>query len=135
MILNDARCTREIKPRIAMAKSRVQQEDPFHPQIGLTFKEETGKVLHLEHSFGAGKCKLRKVVQKCLESFQCGAGEGKEKIFRTDLVRNEEVLHRIKEVRNILHTIKRRQTNWIGHILRRNCLLKRDIEEKIEGRI
>jgi len=50
-------------------------------------------------------------------------------------VRNEEVLHRIKEVRNILHTIKRRQSNWIGHILRRNCLLKHDIEGKIEGRI
>jgi hypothetical protein len=39
-------------------------------------------------------------------------------------VRNEEVLHRIKEERNILHTIKRRKANWIGHILRRNCLIK-----------
>jgi len=55
-------------------------------------------------------------------------------IFRTDLVRNE-VLHRIKEVRNILHTIQRRQASWVGHILRRNRLLKRDIEEKIEGKI
>jgi hypothetical protein len=49
-------------------------------------------------------------------------------------VRNGEVLHRVKE-RNIVHTIKRRKANWIGHILRRNCLLKHVIEGKLEGRI
>jgi hypothetical protein len=50
-------------------------------------------------------------------------------------VRNEEVLHTVKEERNILHTIKRRKANWIGHILRRNCLLKHAIEGELEGRI
>jgi hypothetical protein len=50
-------------------------------------------------------------------------------------VRNEEVLHRVKEERNILHKIKLIQANWIGHILRRNCLLKHVIEGKLEGRI
>jgi hypothetical protein len=49
-------------------------------------------------------------------------------------VRNEEVLHRVKEDRNIVHTIKRRKAKWIGHILRRNCLLKHVIEGKLEGR-
>jgi hypothetical protein len=58
-----------------------------------------------------------------------------EKISWTDRVRNEEVLDRVKEERNIVHTIKRRKTNWIGHILRRNCLLKHVIEGKLEGRI
>jgi hypothetical protein len=53
----------------------------------------------------------------------------------TDRVRNEEVLHRVKEERNIVHTINRRKTNWIGHILRRKCLLKYVIEGKIEERI
>jgi hypothetical protein len=52
----------------------------------------------------------------------------------TDRVRNEEILHRVKEEWNILHTIKRRKANWIGHILRRNCLLKYVIEGKLEGR-
>jgi len=28
-----------------------------------------------------------------------------------------------------------RRRNWIGHILRRNCLLKPDIEGKIKGEI
>jgi hypothetical protein len=58
-----------------------------------------------------------------------------EKISWTDRVRNEEVLHRVKEERNILHTIHRRKANLIGHILRRNCLLKHVIEGKVEGRI
>jgi hypothetical protein len=57
-----------------------------------------------------------------------------DKISWTDRVRNEEVLHRVKEERNIVHTIKRRKANWIGHILRRNCLLKHVIEGKLEGR-
>ena len=53
----------------------------------------------------------------------------------TDYVRNEEVLHRVKEQRNFLHEIRKRKANWIGHILRRNCLLQRVIEGKIKGGI
>jgi hypothetical protein len=52
----------------------------------------------------------------------------------TDHVRNEEVREKVKEQRNILQTIKRKKSNWIGHILRRNCLLKHVIEGKIKGR-
>jgi len=40
-------------------------------------------------------------------------------------VRNEEVLLSVKEQRNILHEISKRKANWIGHILRRNCLYGR----------
>jgi hypothetical protein len=58
-----------------------------------------------------------------------------EKISWTGRVRNNKVLHIVKEERNILHTIKRRNANWIGHILRRNCLLKHVIEGQLEGRI
>ena len=58
-----------------------------------------------------------------------------EEISWTDYVRNEEVLLRVKEQRNILHEIRKRKANWIGHILRRNCLLQRIIEGKIKGGI
>jgi hypothetical protein len=50
-------------------------------------------------------------------------------------VRNEEVLLRASEQRNILHEIRKRKANWIGHILRRNCLLKEVTEGKIKGPI
>ena len=42
---------------------------------------------------------------------------------------------RVNEQRNILHEIRKRKTNWIGHILRRNCLLQQVIEGKIKGQI
>jgi len=50
-------------------------------------------------------------------------------------MRNEDVLLRVKEKRNILHEISKRKANWIGHILGRNCLLQRVIEGKIKGGI
>jgi hypothetical protein len=55
------------------------------------------------------------------------------KISWTDHVRNEEVLFRVNEERIILHEIRKRKVNWIGHILRRNCLLKQVIAGKIKG--
>jgi hypothetical protein len=58
-----------------------------------------------------------------------------EKIGWTDHVRNEDVLLKVKEQRNILHEIRKRQPNWIGHILRRNGLLRRVIGGKIQGGI
>jgi hypothetical protein len=75
---------------------------------------------------------LRKVDQKHLEGLEMWCWRRMEKISWTDRVKYE-VLHRVKEDRNILHTIKRRKANWTGHILRRNCLLKHVIEGKIEG--
>jgi hypothetical protein len=58
-----------------------------------------------------------------------------EKISWTDHVRNEEVLLRVKEQRNVLHEMSKRTANFIGHILCRNCLLRQVIEGKIKGRI
>jgi hypothetical protein len=46
----------------------------------------------------------------------------------------DEVLHTVKEGRNFLHTINRMKANWIGHILRRNCLLKHVIEGCVQGK-
>jgi hypothetical protein len=76
---------------------------------------------------------LWEVDQECLENFEMWRWRKLEKISRTDRVGDEEALHRVKEDRNILHTIKRRKANWIGHIWRRNCLLKQVIEGKLEG--
>jgi hypothetical protein len=67
-----------------------------------------------------------------LESFEMWYWRRMEKISWTDHVRNEEVLLKVNEQRNILHDIRKRKANWIGHILRRNCLLKQVIEGKNE---
>jgi hypothetical protein len=57
-----------------------------------------------------------------------------EKINWTHHVKNE-VLQKVKEEKNSLHTIKRWKAKWIGNILCRNCLLKHAVEEKVECRM
>ena len=78
---------------------------------------------------------LRATDQKHLGSFEMWCWRRMEKISWTDHVRNEEVLLRVNEHRNILRDIRKWKANWIGHILRRNCLLKQVIEGKIKGHI
>jgi hypothetical protein len=58
-----------------------------------------------------------------------------EKISWTDRVRNEEVLHGVKDDRKIPQTITRKKVDLIGHTVRSNCLLKHVFEGKIESRI
>ena len=53
MITNDERYARESKCRIAMAKIELDKKKVlfFRQEIGLKFKEETCKIMHLKHSF------------------------------------------------------------------------------------
>ena len=104
----------------------------FLLHIGLKTEEETNKMLHLEHSFiwcwhldDSGS------RSETPGKFEMWCWRRMEKISLTYHVRNEEVLLRVKEQRNILHEI----TKWVGHILHRNCLLQWVIEGKIKGGI
>ena len=47
------------------------------------------------------------------------------------IVSNEQVLEHIGEKRTLPNNILRRKANWIGRILRRNCLL----HDVIEGQV
>jgi hypothetical protein len=137
MLTHDARCTREIKSRIAMAKAALNKKKAlFATKLDLNLRKKLVKCYIWSIAFyGAEIWTLWKVDQKYLESFEMWCLRRMEKISWTDRVRNEEVLHRVKEERNILRTIKRRKANCVGHILRRNCLLKHVIEGKLEERI
>jgi hypothetical protein len=48
MIRNNARCTREIKSRIVMAKAAPKRKKSSFTS---KFRKETSEVLHLEHRF------------------------------------------------------------------------------------
>ena len=96
-------------------------------------EEETSKMLHLEHGF-----------VWCWNLDASGSRSeipGKwwnvvlEKDGEDQLDRSCEKWRRVRgnEQRNILHEIRKRKANWIGHILRRNWLLKQVIEGKIKG--
>jgi hypothetical protein len=85
--------------------------------------------------YGAETWTPRAVDQKHVESFEMWCWRRMEMMSWTYNVRNEDVLLRVKGQRNILHEIRKRKVNWIGHILRRNCILQRFIEGKIQGGI
>jgi hypothetical protein len=83
--------------------------------------------------YGMETWTLRKLDQKYSESFKMLCWRRMEKISWMGRVNNEAVLHRVKEERNILCTIRQRKANLIGHILHRNCLQRHIIEGKIIG--
>jgi hypothetical protein len=61
--------------------------------------------------YGAETWTLWAVDQKHLESFEMWCWRRMEKISQPDYVRNEDVLLRVKEQRNILHEIRKRKAN------------------------
>jgi hypothetical protein len=73
-------------------------------------------VKHLEYKLAC----YWNVVDKYLKIFKIYNCRRMVKISQNDYVRNE-ILNRAKEG-NIPQTIELRKANWIGHILRKNCL-------------
>ena len=48
--------------------------------------------------------------------------------------KNAVVQERMGEGRIMLEMIKKRKRNWLGHWLRRNCLMKNDLEGMVNGK-
>jgi hypothetical protein len=71
------------------------------------------------------------VDKKYQEINECGAGEG----WRRSVGQKgwEIKLQRVKGDRNELQTIKRGNDNWIGHIWRRNFILKHNFDGNVDG--
>ncbi|PNF17737.1 hypothetical protein B7P43_G07070 [Cryptotermes secundus] len=137
VLQDDGWCTCEMKSRIAMAKAAFsKKKNLFTSKLDLNLRKKLVKYYIWSMAlYGAETWTLRAVDQKHLDSFEMWCWRRMKKISWTDYVRNEEVLFRVSEQRNILHQIRKLKANWIGHILRSNCLLKEVIEGKIEGRI
>jgi hypothetical protein len=78
--------------------------------------------------YGSDTWTLRKLERKYLESFEMWYCRRMEKIKWSEKVTSKQVLDPIGEKRTLLNNILRRKVKWIGHILRRNCLLRDVIE-------
>jgi len=130
-------CSCEIKSRIAMAKAAFsRKKTPFTSKLDLNLRKKLVKCYIWSMAlYGAETWMLWAADQKYLGSFEMWCWRRKEKISWTDHVRNEEVLLIVNDQRNILHEIRKWKNNWIGHIFRRNCLLKPVIKGKIKGKV
>jgi len=87
--------------------------------------------------YGAEIWTLRKVNQKYRNTWKglkCGAGEGWRRSVGPILWEMKKCYIE-SERREYPAYSKRRTVNWIGHVLRRNCLLKHAVEGKMDGTI
>ena len=107
MLTIDGRCICEIKSRIAMAKAAFSKKRAlFISTLDLILRKNLIKCyIWIIALCGAETWTIRAVDQKQLESFEMWCWRRKEKISWTDRVKSEEVLHRVKEERNVLRTV------------------------------
>ena len=84
--------------------------------------------------YGAETWTLRRNEQKTLEAFEMWIWRRMERVKWTDKIKNAVVLERVVEGRIMLEVIKKRKRNWLGHLLRMNCLLKDALEGMVNGK-
>jgi hypothetical protein len=76
MITNDARCTREIKARFAMAKAAFNKKTIFTSKLDLELRKKLVKCYTWSIAlYGMETWTLRKLDQTYLEILKCGVGE------------------------------------------------------------
>jgi len=68
-----------------------------------------------------------------LEAFEMWIWRRVMKLSWTENRTNEEVLQTVETEREIMDTLRSRQKRWIGHILRRDSLLKTTLKGRIQG--
>jgi hypothetical protein len=115
MIKYDARCTREIKARIAMAITALNKKTLFTSKLDLELRKKLVKCYIWSITlYGVETWTLGKLDQKYLESFERWCWRRMDKISWTYRVINEAVLHRVKEHSSHNKT-KEGQMDW-AHI-------------------
>jgi hypothetical protein len=136
LISSDAKCHKEIRRRIAMGKEAfLTRKELLRGGLNRNLKKRMVKTLIWSVTlYGAETWTMRKEDVKRLEAFEMWVWRKMEKISWTKHVSNEEVLMMVEEKRSLLDTIKIRQKNWVGHLLRGDSLQKEIIEGRLEGK-
>jgi len=126
LLTEDARCDKKIKKRIAMAKAAfMRRGELLRGNISRDLKKRMVKTLVWSVAlYGSETWTLGKEDIKRIQAFEMWIWRKMEKISWTAHMPNEEVLSLVNEQRCLVHVIKQRQANWIGHVLRHDCLLK-----------
>jgi hypothetical protein len=136
MITADARCQKEIKRRIAMAKEAFNKRgELLRGSLSVEMKKRMVKALIWSVAlYGSETWTMTAEEVRRLEAFEMWIWRRMCKISWMDHITNEEVLRRVGEKRSLMQTIRMRQKNWIGHVLRGNSLLRTVLEGRLQGK-
>lgn len=112
---------------------RIHQKDiTEYQQLEFGFGEGIDKMLYLKHcSMWSETWTLRKLEKKCSEGFKMWCWWRIIKVYGHGGKWRGSNESRLEEVDPKQSSSE--VSNWIGHILRRNCLLHEVIEETLEG--
>src|SRR3989441_5395030 len=136
VITEDGRSHSDVKVRIAMAKDAFnKRKELLTKGLSMTLKKIMVKVLVWPVVlYGCETWTLLQDQINRLEELEVWLWKGLEKIIWRDKTHNDEVFARVKEERYLIKTIRQRQKNWIGHVLRGNGLLRDVMEGRVKGK-
>ena len=136
IITQDGNCCKEIKSRIAQGKVAFERERrTLTGKLRMELKKRFVKGFVWSVAlYGSETWTIKAKDKKHLEAFEMWIWRRMLKISWRDHKTNEEVLRMVGVERTLISTIRNRQKNWMGHILRGDGLLKDIIEGKFEGR-
>ena len=136
-ITEDGRCDSEVKARIAIARSSfIKLKDVLtSKKLKLTTRKRLVRCYILSTLLYASETwTLSKETEDKIQAFEMWIYRKMLKVSYTDRVTNEEILKRVNEKKKLLQEIKSRKMQYMGHILRSQCLQKQLLEGKVEGR-
>ena len=84
--------------------------------------------------YGSETWTMRKDDIRRLEAFEMWIWRRMKRVSWMEHKTNEEILQMVGEERSMMETIRRRQRNWIGHIMRSDTIVRDIIEGRMEGK-
>ena len=139
LVIEDGRCTKEVRRRIALGETASsKRKELLRGSLSLGLKKRMVKVLVWSVvSYGSETWTLRQKDIRSLEAFEmwiCSSWRRMMKIPWTQHASNEQILGMVDESRYLMENLRKRQKNWIGHVLRHNSLLQKVIEGRFQGK-
>ena len=136
-VTRDGRCATEIKKIIAIAKKGFNNMKHLltNPNIKLETRIRTLKAYIFSIiTYGSETWTMNKAEKERIDAAEMWCLRRMLKIPWTAHITNLEVLRRAQTRKTLLETIRKRQVNFLGHVLRRQTNEHLVITGKIEGR-
>ena len=136
ILTEDGRCESEIRARIGMAKDAFsKRKELLRRKMSISVKKRIIKtVVWSVALYGCETWTMKKDEVRRLQAFEIWIWRRMERVSWKDKKTNEEVLKQVDEERSIIAAITQRKKKWIGHILRREGLLRDVIEGRMKGK-
>ncbi len=136
IVTEDMKCDKEISRRIAIGKEAFsRRKELMKRNFNMNLRKRLVKTLIWPVAlYGSETWTIKKQDEKRLQAFEMWIWRRMLNISWCEKKTNEEVLLAINEERSFMTTLRKRQKNWIGHVMRNDNTLRNVTEGKINGK-